>query len=120
MFDPQINANYAAGFLRDLFQETGNWEDAAGAYHSRTKKYADRYKKRFESFRTALKLHDNGDTPLLPSAPKIDDPQMRTDQPRINRFPLLLAASSQGTRLGSLVPISAGAGGLRLIDIGGN
>lgn len=119
MFDPQINANYAAGFLRDLFHETGSWEEAAGAYHSRTKKYADRYKKRFRSFRTALASHDSGERPQLPlpQSPDITAPQ---DQPRVNRFPLLLAASSQGSRLGSLVPISAGAGGLRLIDVGGN
>lgn len=119
MFDPQINANYAARFLRDLFYEKGSWEEAAGAYHSRTKKYADRYRKRFQSFRTALASLDGGETRQLP-VPPLPDTSARPDEPRVNRFPLLLAASNQGTRLGSLVPISAGAGGLRLIDVGGN
>ena len=35
-FDPEINANYAERFLRDLFRQTGNWMQAAGYYHSQT------------------------------------------------------------------------------------
>ena len=41
MFDPAANALYAAGFLHDLFEETGDWELAAGAYHSRTPEHAE-------------------------------------------------------------------------------
>ena len=47
MLDPKKNASYAAGFLNDLYQEFGSWELAVGAYHSRTEKYAERYKTRF-------------------------------------------------------------------------
>ena len=47
MFDPNRNALYAANLLKSLFAETGSWETAAGAYHSRTPKYANKYKKRF-------------------------------------------------------------------------
>jgi hypothetical protein len=35
-FDPDINADYAARFLRDLYRRTGDWEVAAGSYHSFT------------------------------------------------------------------------------------
>lgn len=35
-FDPAINVDYAARFLRGLYAETGDWMRAAGAYHSRT------------------------------------------------------------------------------------
>jgi hypothetical protein len=35
-FDPAANAAYAARFLRALFAETGDWQLAAAAYHSRT------------------------------------------------------------------------------------
>ena len=42
-FDPVINVDYAARFLRDLYAETGDWMRAAGAYHSRTPAYADIY-----------------------------------------------------------------------------
>ncbi|MDG4648626.1 lytic transglycosylase domain-containing protein [Roseibacterium sp. SDUM158017] len=35
-FDAGINADYAARFLRDLYLRTGDWETAAGSYHSFT------------------------------------------------------------------------------------
>lgn len=54
MFDPEANALYAAHFLSELYGEFGEWEGAAGAYHSRTKEFADRYKARFRQIRSAL------------------------------------------------------------------
>lgn len=54
MFDPLTNARYAAKHLAELFEEKGNWQDAAGAYHSRTPKYANRYKERFARIRAQL------------------------------------------------------------------
>lgn len=50
MFDPQTNALYAARFLNDLYREKGNWSEAAGAYHSRTPKFATRYAARFDRY----------------------------------------------------------------------
>lgn len=47
MLDPKANALYAAGFLRDLRAEFGNWERAVGAYHSRTATYAEKYLARY-------------------------------------------------------------------------
>jgi len=47
MFDPDINATYAAKYLTELYHETGSWAQAAGYYHSRTPEYAQRYAKRF-------------------------------------------------------------------------
>lgn len=35
-FDPAINVDYAARFLRDLYDESGDWWLAAGRYHSRS------------------------------------------------------------------------------------
>lgn len=35
-FDPAVNVDYAARFLHSLYGETGDWMQAAGAYHSRT------------------------------------------------------------------------------------
>ncbi|WP_432254431.1 lytic transglycosylase domain-containing protein [Limimaricola sp. AA108-03] len=35
-FDPARNVEYAARFLRGLYEEFGDWTAAAGAYHSRT------------------------------------------------------------------------------------
>ncbi len=42
-FDPFINVDYAARFLRGLYAETGDWMRAAGAYHSRTPDHAEVY-----------------------------------------------------------------------------
>ena len=44
-FDPGVNADYAARFLRDLYRKTGNWVLAAGSYHSFTPAKRDRYLK---------------------------------------------------------------------------
>ncbi len=35
-FDPAANVAYAAEYLRELFEEKGSWEEAAGRYHSAT------------------------------------------------------------------------------------
>jgi soluble lytic murein transglycosylase-like protein len=42
--DPTANARYAASFLSRLHAETGNWEAAAGRYHSATAALADPYR----------------------------------------------------------------------------
>lgn len=60
MFDPQINASYAAKFLGDLFREKGSWSRAAGAYHSRTPEYATRYSARFDRYRARLNGQGDG------------------------------------------------------------
>lgn len=54
MFDPVLNAEYAAGFLTGLYQEFGNWSDAAGAYHSRNIELAREYTVKFDLIRAAL------------------------------------------------------------------
>lgn len=51
MFDPVQNADYAARFLAELYGEFGDWRKAAGAYHSRTAKYAEIYTARFDRIR---------------------------------------------------------------------
>ena len=42
-FDPFINANYAAQFVRRLRAQEDTWIDAASAYHSRTPEHRQRY-----------------------------------------------------------------------------
>jgi hypothetical protein len=55
MFDPLENARYAARFVSRLYAETGDWRTAAGAFHSRTRAYADRYLERFDTLRAMLR-----------------------------------------------------------------
>lgn len=108
MFDPLANATYAAKFLNDLYLESGDWLEAAGAYHSRTPKYATRYQKRFK--RILSRIEQNAAPLKAPPAPF----QTRRAQARKpNRFPLLQQGNG-AARLGSLVVLSddPGSGGL--------
>lgn len=95
MFDPQRNAEYAAGFLLTLYQETGSWAEAVAAYHSRTPDLAESYLEKVKAV-----LRDGGPPPVPPPAVL----------PRENRFPLL-QAGTQGS-LGSVVPFNAARGPL--------
>ncbi len=55
MFDPLENARYAARFVSQLHAEMGDWRAAAGAFHSRTPAYAQRYLARFDTLREMLR-----------------------------------------------------------------
>ena len=93
MFDPVINARYAAVFLNRLFDEFGDWSKAAGAYHSRTEEFASRYIERYD--RIYFALTSNG-------AERTDPPEARA---RSNGFPLLQVGANSSA-LGSLVPLN--------------
>lgn len=75
MFEPELNALYAGRFLRSLYGEMGGWSRAAGAYHSRTPKFAERYRARFN--RILARLTGQSDAPMpvlaepgvIPAAP---------------------------------------------------
>ncbi|MBF9035258.1 transglycosylase SLT domain-containing protein [Rhodobacterales bacterium HKCCE2091] len=95
MFDPLANARYAARFLGQLFGETGSWDAAVGAYHSRTRLHASRYLQVYHRHLANLQVDP-------PPAPR------QVAGPRINGFPLLQAGTSSAP--GSLVPAGAGTG----------
>lgn len=99
MLAPASNATYAAEFLAQQYEVTGDWAAAAAAYHSQTPEHAYRYRAKFEAVYAALEAQSA--TPA--NLPDIDA--------RENRFPLLLS----GTRgqNGSLFP--ATGSGARLI-----
>ena len=102
MFDPITNARYAAKFLSELFDEFGDWSRAAGAYHSRTPKFAKRYTARFERFRARLPAREPVQL-VASDPPTAAEPIEIPRQPeRENRFPLLIAGRSNGP---SLVPL---------------
>lgn len=114
MFNPMANATYAARYLRDLYREKGSWEAAAGAYHSRTPEFAQRYTARFNRFRSTLLAADDQELPviadILMTAADANLPlaELSTPSPRVNNFPLLQAGGGAG--LGSLVPVGNGSG----------
>lgn len=109
MFDPETNALYAASFLRRLHAETGDWSAAAGAYHSRTPRHAERYRRRFEEM---LVLARGDDLQALPPARHSRSydgrrvaPPPRSDQPFL-RAARPLPSGGGSAALGSLVPLS--------------
>ena len=109
MFDPMANGRYAADFLNRLHDELGDWNKAAGAFHSRTEKYARKYRKTFEGYRAAY-LEEDGRAPAASRAPSRGQARSggltRPGTPRVNAFPLLTGAGSTGG-MGSLVPLGA-------------
>lgn len=88
MIEPHANAFYAAQFLLSLHAETGDWRQAAAAYHSRTPARGEAYVGKIEAAHAAM----------APGAPTAQG--TRPDAP--NRFPLLMAGATGGA--GSLVP----------------
>lgn len=99
MFDPNLNADYAAGFLRDLYEELGDWTAAVGAYHSRTPTYADSYSARYKDIHSTMRLNP-GDLPL-PDAHSDQSGGSGLFSARL-RAPLIVNGTA---RMGSLVPM---------------
>lgn len=102
MFDPMQNTTYAAKFLLDLYQETGDWPQAVAAYHSRTDALAAEYLNKVADV-MAGPTGDPGPEPAAAPAP------------RENLYPLLQVNDQAGIN-GSLVPVNSGRGPL----FGGN
>jgi hypothetical protein len=118
MFDPTANALYAAKFLTELYAETGSWNAAAGAYHSRTKEHAERYAARFAELRQRY-LGADGETTLMamntapggmpyddiPEIPDIvaamNTPMTPPKPPRVNSYPLLRRTGTVSPPLGA-------------------
>ena len=93
MLEPANNARYAAQFLSDLYQESGDWTLAAGTYHSRDPENAEVYRLKFETMLAGLQqgvADPGGLTPAVAAGP------------RDNRFPLLQTGAPGS--IGSLVP----------------
>ena len=64
-FDPATNAEYAAGFLANLFSQTGDWSKAAAAYHSATPALGAEYQQRVFAVWTKQGTQDPTPTPSL-------------------------------------------------------
>ncbi|MDU9006580.1 transglycosylase SLT domain-containing protein [Sedimentitalea todarodis] len=99
MFDPVINADYAAKFLLELYDEFGSWSAAAGAYHSRTQTHARTYAARFDEIRAATA--GQRQIPVVAEHAPVRGPStvFASGAPA----PLI---SGGAARMGSLVPIS--------------
>ncbi len=118
MFDPVKNALYAADFLADLYGEFGDWTKAAGAYHSRTKEYADRYEARFDQVRQNVQPMQLASAPNASRRATFGAPQRLDLNRALTNGPLV----GQGTAaMGSLVPVVRSAnGGSVFLNLGGS
>jgi hypothetical protein len=102
MFDPMINATYAAKMLSGLHDEFGDWTKAAGAYHSRTETYASRYRTRYARIRGRL----NGVAP----EPVLRLPTVQVA--RTARFPDVQHAFLSAPPVSAISPYSSRAGAI--------
>jgi hypothetical protein len=100
MFDPAQNAEYAAQFLMELYQESGDWASAVAAYHSRSPDLAQDYLAKVKAV-----LND----PSNPAPPEFPAPETVSVQ-RENLFPLLQAGDHGSA--GSIVPLTSARGPL--------
>ncbi|MBP7242532.1 lytic transglycosylase domain-containing protein [Amaricoccus sp.] len=101
MFDQEVAGTYAAQFLRSLHHELGDWSRAAGAYHSRTPEFAERYRARFDRLHAGI-----AGTPLVVAAV---DPEVAAAEPATPR--------RSRTRTGAKPKVINLGGGPRLSDI---
>ena len=85
MLDPDQNALYAATFLSRLYREFGNWERAAGAYHSRNQLHSDAYLEKFRPIFSSLETATDGRS-------RREEPESRT-----NLYPLLIFGNGSQT-----------------------
>ncbi len=94
MFDPTINAIYAARYLYDLFEQYGDWKAAVGAYHSNDPVRAESYVQKVEE--QLFGLAGSAAETLRPQAAEV---------PSENNFPLFQGSSSASA--GSTFPLLA-------------
>jgi len=90
MFSPKSNALYAANFLNDLFQQTGNWRAAVGRYHSSDEVRAERYVRRLETI---------FDTHLAHTAPAFDAPETTAPERVATAYERFSLVSARGPLL---------------------
>lgn len=114
MFDPLANALYAARFLKSLYLEQGDWGRTAGAYHSRTREYAERYQARFEKILAGVAPTRASAIPEIPDIVLAANrgqasPATPRSIVRVNLYPLLQAGAAHTP--GSLVPANLSARG---------
>lgn len=101
MISPQQNAIYAARFLQDLYQESGDWRIAVGRYHSRddarAQAYVARLKTLFNTHLAAAPIDARvaaGETRARPQVPQRFGLQMA-------RGPLIGMRTARGPLIGA-------------------
>lgn len=114
MFEPRLNAYYAARFLTQLYLEFGSWSAAAGAFHSRTPSKAESYAARFDRVRLNIKTESHDTMLVSVSPPGLFD---RRGNLRVTTISLSPLVSGGSPKLGSLFPDTrASVGDRQIVD----
>jgi hypothetical protein len=103
-FTPALNADYAARFLRGLYEQTGDWRVAAGSYHSFTPELRDTYLASLEQNLT-LPMNVGRPSRLLPGPCRGRRRTSDRSHRRLRRFRV-----GSGRRPCRMAPVRAGAG----------
>jgi len=72
-FDPERNVAYGSGYLKRMFNSTGDWLSAAGAYHSTTPALNARYRAKVQGYWNEIRG--------LPNPALVDAADYMTKQP---------------------------------------
>ncbi len=121
MFNPEYTATYAAQFIRNLYEERGNWSEAAGAYHSLTPDKAAIYRKRFDQVLAELEPGTLPDPEtLVATATPIDRLSTRQERREAQRLELATRIASAGPPpdpiMGSVAAVPTRPAGALLIQ----
>ena len=123
MFDPRGAGDYAARFLRSLYEESGDWMVAAGHYHSRTPKHSRRYR---NAVMEAMNGADPVELPATDILTALDAPAAESPEPpmaTVVTSPILRKSTGPLLTLGAPRPVSpslqsAGSVGLAFTGTG--
>ena len=98
-FDPRVNVDYAARFLKRLHRRTGSWMQAAGSYHSFEPEYRDTYLDRLQKNISAA----NARLPefqALASASPVPARPRKTPRSTSGSYDRLAAKATWGAQIG--------------------
>ena len=82
--DPETNVAYGAKFLRNLYDQKGDWVKAAMAYHSKVPSKAQRYKRKLASAFEKVKLaHNDFNASLFGNVNKTPSAKAEADRKKL-------------------------------------
>jgi hypothetical protein len=98
-FDPRVNVDYAARFLKRLHRRTGSWMQAAGSYHSFEPEYRDTYLDRLQKNISAANARLPEFQALASASPVASRPR-KTPRSTSGSYDRLAAKATWGAQIG--------------------
>ena len=99
-FDPQVNVDYAARFLKRLHRRTGSWMQAAGSYHSFEPEYRDVYLDRLQKNISAANARLPEFQALASASPAAPQPRSTPAAKSSGGYNRMAARATWGARIG--------------------